>query len=179
MSDWAPQDVITRMGTGMRRGEDLDALVEAEKSQGLLSSTSKGLAVGGLGGGLLGRLHAGEAATKPIGEILRKGLGNEGVLRGLRGLAKIPTSAKALALGGAGLGALAGGVGWATGADERGEMARSVARGLRREHTLQSNANLQTQLLRKQLQAMTPVLHANETPTASAEQPLIATVGKT
>jgi hypothetical protein len=170
MSEWASRDVITRMGEGMRRGEDLDALVEKEKGEGLGSSIGIGTAAGGLGGGLLGRLVSGEAATAPIKEIFQQGTGTS--LRGLRGLSRIPGVAKALALGGAGLGALAGGIGWGMGSGERGDTAHEVARGLRREQTMQSNANLQNQLMRHQL------LNANPMPSATAAQPLVAQTGK-
>jgi len=168
MTDWAPRDMISRMGSGMRHDEDIDALVEAEKNKGLGEEIGLGAAGGGLGGGLLGRLVAGEAATAPVSEMLREGVS----ARGLRGLSKIPRNAKALALGGTALGALAGGVNWGMHGDERAQTARSVARGLRREQTMQSNANLQNQVLRRQL------LTENPMPSATAEQPLVAHSGK-
>lgn len=170
MSEWAPREVITRMGKGMRRGEDLDALIEREKGEGLGASLGIGAAAGGLGGGLLGRLVSGEAATAPIRKIFQKGTGAS--LRGLQGLSRIPGAAKALTLGGAGLGALAGGIGWGMGTDERADTAHEVARGLRRERTLQSNANLQNQLLHQQL------LNVNPMPSAIAATPLVAQTGK-
>jgi hypothetical protein len=168
MTDWAPREVISRMGEGMRRGEDLDALVEQEKNEGLGGTLSKGTALGGIGGGLLGRLFGGEAATAPAQDILRKGLN----MRGLQGLAKTPAVMKAMTLGGLGLGALGSGVGWLTDRDERGEQARAVARGLRREQSLQQNANLQNQVLREQL------LTHNPMPSASAPQPLVVQSSK-
>ena len=170
MSEWASRDVITRMGEGMRRGEDLDALVEKEKEEGLGGSLAMGAAGGGLGGGLLGRLVSGEAATAPVKEILREGTGTS--LRGLRGLSKIPGAAKALALGGVGLGTLASGIGWGMGSGDRADTARAVARGLRREQSMQTNANLQNQALRQQL------LTHNPMPSATAAQPLVAQIGK-
>jgi hypothetical protein len=170
MSEWAPRDVISRIGEGMRQGKDLDALVEAEKEEGLGKSLALGAVGGGVGGGLLGRLVSGEAATAPIKDLFAKGTGTS--LRGLRGLSKIPTAARALALGGVGLGTLAGGVGWGVGQDARGDTARAVARGLRREQLVQSNAALENELLRRQL------LTHNPTPSATAAQPLVAQTGK-
>lgn len=170
MSEWVPRDVITRMGEGMRRGEDLDALVEKEKGEGLGKSLGTGALAGGVGGGLLGRLVSGEAATAPIKEIFQQGAGTS--LRGLRGLSRIPGAAKALALGGAGLGALTGGIGWGMGSGERADTAREAARGLRREQIMQANASLQNQLMRQQL------LNSNPMPSATAAQPLVAQTGK-
>lgn len=168
MTDWAPREVISRMGEGMRRGEDLDALVEQEKNEGMGGTLAKGTALGGIGGGLLGRLVGGEAAVEPAKEILEKGLN----MRGLRGLAKTPMAMKALTLGGLGAGALGAGIDWATGRDERGDQARTVARGLRREYTMQQNANMQNQVLRQQL------LNHNPMPSATASQPLVVQSSK-
>jgi hypothetical protein len=170
MSEWAPHEVITRMGKGMHRGEDLDALIEKEKEKGLGKSLAMGAAGGGLGGGLLGRLVSGEAATAPIKKLLREGTGTS--LRGLRGLSRIPGAAKALALGGVGLGTLAGSIGWGMGSENRADTARAVAQGLRREQIMQMNANLQNRELRRQ------ILNHNPMPSATAAQPLVAQVGK-
>jgi len=168
MTDWASRDVISRLGEGVRQGENQSTLIEAEKNRGLGESIGLGAAVGGFGGGVLGRFMSGEAATAPIRNLLRRGAS----IRGLRGLAKIPGPAKALALGGAGLGALSGGIEWGTHGQDREDIARSVLRGLRREKLLQSNATQQNQVLKRQL------LTENPMPSATAEQPLVANTGK-
>lgn len=170
MTDWAPREVITRMGQGMQQGVNLDELVEREKSQGLGRSLAMGSAGGVIGGGALGRLMSGEAATAPAREILQKGVS----LRGLKGLARTPGAMKALTLGGLGLGAVGSSIGWGMGREDRGQMAQSVARGLRRENLVQQNANLQNRVMRGQLSA----LSANPMPSATAGQPLVVQSGK-
>lgn len=159
MSEWAPRDVIERMGKGMRQGTGTEELVEAERKRGLGKALGSGAALGGLGGGILGRVVSGEAATAPITEIFEKGTGTS--LRGLRGLSRIPGAAKALTLGGVGLGALAGGIGWGRGAEDRENLARDVAASVRNE-----------QLAARQL------LNVNPMPSATASTPLVAQTGK-
>ena len=170
MSEWAPRDVISRVSEGLQQGENPQDLIEAERTKGMGKSIALGAAGGGVGGGLLGRLISGEAATAPVKELFQRGTGTS--LRGLRGLSKIPGAAKALTLGGLGLGALAGGAAWGAGANERGGTAHDIVRGLNREQLMLDNANLQHQLLQKQL------LTHNPMPSATAAQPLVAQTGK-
>lgn len=170
MSEWAPRDAIERMSKGMRRGTGAEELIEDERGRGLGKSIGSGAALGGLGGGVLGRVIAGEAATAPIMEIFEKGTGTS--LRGLRNLSRIPGAAKALTLGGVGLGALAGGIGWSRGSEDRENMARDIASGLHNEQLAAGNASLQNQLMARQL------LNANPMPSATAAQPLVAQTGK-
>jgi hypothetical protein len=58
------------------------------------------------------------------------------------------------------------------GSGDRGDTAREVARGLRREQAVQTNTRLQNQLLKQQL------LTHNPMPSATAAQPLVAQTGK-
>lgn len=170
MSEWAPRDVITRVSEGMQEGEDPANIVKKERDKGFSQSVGLGAAGGTIGGGLLGRLVSGEAAVAPIKEIFQEGAGTS--LRGLRNLSKIPTAAKALTLGGLGLGALAGGSAWGTDTAQRGNIARDVVRGLSREQLTLQNAQLQNKILQQQLLAQNPM------PSATAAQPLVAQTGK-
>jgi hypothetical protein len=162
--------MIERMGKGVHRGEDVDKLIEEERGRGLGKAVGGGAALGGLGGGVLGRIISGKAATDPIEDIFEKGTGAS--LRGLRNLSRVPGAAKALTLGGVGLGALAGGIGWGRGAKDRESTARDVASGLHTEQLTAGNASLQNQLMARQL------LNANPMPSATASTPLVAQTGK-
>lgn len=170
MSEWAPRDVITRASEGLRAGNDPQELVEEEKNRGMGKDIALGAASGGVGGGLLGRLVSGEAATAPVREMLAEGTGAS--LRGLRNLGKIPTAAKVLTLGGMGVGALGGLTHWGTNVESRGESAKDALRGLKRERLMLNNAQLQNEVLKKQL------LKENPAPSATASQPLVAQTGK-
>jgi hypothetical protein len=170
MSEWAPRDMIERLSKGQRRGTSTDQLIQEERDRGLGGAVGGGAALGGLGGGILGRIVSGEAATAPIKDLFQEGTGTS--LRGLRSLSRIPGAAKALTLGGLGIGALAGGIGWGRGAQDREDTARDIAAGLYNEQLAAGNAGLQNQVMARQL------LNANPMPSATASSPLVAQTGK-
>ena len=136
MTEWAPRDVVERMGRGLAEDKSVKSLVEQEKQQGLLSHLVRGSGGGLVGGAIGGRLMGGEAATNPFKQIFKKGLN----LKTLKGLSKLPRSAKLLPLLGLGAGA-AGGVGmWSQGQDARKREAQEVAKGLLSEQILQQHS---------------------------------------
>lgn len=169
MTEWAPRDVIERVGQGLKDDTSVDELAARERNRGLLSDTAKGGVVGGGLGAFAGRLQAGKAATKPFREILNKGLSSETA----RGLKNVPRMAKILPLIGLGAG-LAGGVGtWAAGRGERGHEAREVSKGLLTEDILQHHA------LGKARSSLNPALKNIPASSASVEAPSVAVLGNT
>lgn len=176
MTDWAPRDVIGRVGKGLKEDKPIQSLVEQERQQGLLGSAAKG-GIGGLvGGSMAARLAGGEKSTAPLKQVLKKGL-SSGTMKGL---SKFPRSAKILPLLGLGLGA-AGGVGsWASGQDERGQEARGVAKGLLSEQILQQHSIGQARGgLAQQQQQRQPHLAKLPPESASEQSPKAAVLGNT
>jgi len=136
MTEWAPREVVERMGAGLKEDVPVEELANREANRGLLSSAGAGAAGGGILGALGGRLMGGAESVAPFKNILNKGLTRET----FKGLSKIPRAAKLLPLLGVGAG-LAGGVGaWATGRNERRREAQEVSKGLLSEQILQQQA---------------------------------------
>ena len=132
MTDWAPRDVVSRVGQGLAQEQDMDDIAENEATRGL-----GGRAAGGAGGGLLAgavgaRLVGGEAVSAPFKNILKSGI-NSASLKGLR---KLPMKAGLLPLIGLGVGTAAGVGSWAMGRDQRKAQAKSVGKGLLSEQIL-------------------------------------------
>ena len=136
MTEWAPREVVERMGKGLAGGKSVAELSDTEAQRGLGGGMTTGAAAGGAGGAALARLAGGQKATAPFRDILKRGLNKSS----LKGLSKLPGSAKLLPLLGLGLGAAAGAGGWATGRDARQQEARSVGKGLLSEQILQQHS---------------------------------------
>lgn len=136
MTNWAPRGIVSRVGQGLAQEKGIEDIAENEASRGLGTSALKGSGGGVLGGSVLSRVVGGEAVSKPFKNILKKGLTRES----LRGLSKLPTSAKVLPLLGLGVGAASGVGSWAMGQDSRREQARAVGKGLLSEQILQQHS---------------------------------------
>ena len=102
MTEWAPREVVERVGKGLQQKVDPDILTAREEHRGLLKSMTAGGIGGFTGGALAGRLAKGEAASAPLKAILAKGINRQT----LAGLKKIPRLSKMLPLIGAGAGLL-------------------------------------------------------------------------
>jgi len=136
MTEWAPRDVVERMGKGLAGDQTVKNLAQAESQQGLPGHLGKGAIGGAVGGAMASRIFGGESVTAPFKNIFKKGITRES----LKGLSKLPRSAKILPLLGLGLGA-AGGIGsWASGRDAREQEAREVGKGLLSEQILQQHS---------------------------------------
>lgn len=161
MVQWAPRHVVERVGRGIEEGKSEEELVSPEADRGLLSNILTGTGVGGVAGGLGGRVAAGEASTAPFKKLLQKG-----VTRGtLKGLGRVPGVAKALPAIGAGLGAFGGLGKWEKERPGRRGEAQEVAQGLLREQILQQHS-----LRKAQESASNPIL--KQLPSESATMPI-------
>lgn len=168
MTEWAPREVIERVGKGLQRKEDPEELIRREEYRGLPESMTAG-GVGGLtAGSLAGRLAGGEAATAPFKELLAKGLSKDT----LSGLKRVPRISKALPLIGAGAGLLGGAGYWQAGREKRREEADEVAKGLLSEKILQRHA------IERARQSVRP-LQGLPVETASMPSPVVVTPGNT
>jgi len=152
MSEWAPNEVVERVGKGLKQNVPIEELAESESGRGLLSSAGKGGIGGGIAGSMAARIVGGDAAVAPIKDIYRKGLSR----KSLQGLRNLPRAAKILPLLGLGLGVTGGVGGWAMGQDKRRREAHEVAKGLLSEQVLQQHSigkarsSLDTPLIRRQ-----------------------------
>jgi len=157
MNEWLPRPLIERVAKGMRQGASPEELAELEAKSGLLSNVGVGGGIGAASGALGARLLGGEAASAPFKNILKRGLTGQT----LKGLGKLPLSAKilpALGLtGGAGLAALR----WMQREGERKRQAQAVAEGLLTESRLRSNALQKLPVESASVQAPTAVTTGN------------------
>lgn len=135
MTDWAPRDVVSRVGKGIAQDKNIQDIAEQEAQRGLLRTTATGAAGGLLGGAMLSRLVGGEAVAAPFKEILKRGISKDT----LRGLGHLPRVAKILPLLGLGIGTAAGAGNWAQGRDARRSQAKAVGKGLLSEQILQQH----------------------------------------
>ena len=167
MSEWAPRDVVERMGKGLSQDVPAEYLAERESQKGLPGSLIGGGIAGGTGGALVGRLAGGEAVTAPVKDLLSGGI----TKRTLRGLKDVPRVGKVAPLVGAGLGLLGGASLWSGTKGVRRQQAKEVARGLLSEQILQQSALQQA--------SSNPVLRGLDIESASAPSPLVVMPGYT
>jgi hypothetical protein len=165
MMEWAPRDVIERVGKGLREDQNTDLLTEQEARRGLPWNLVSGGAGGAAAGLLGGRLLGGAETMTPFKNILNKGISKET----LEALKHLPTSMKALPAVGAGLGLLGGAANWGRGIPERRREAQEVSRGLLSEQILQ-NASLNS---------AKAALSKIPTETASTSIPVVVRSGET
>jgi hypothetical protein len=136
MTEWASNEVVEDVGRGLKANQSIEQIDEDAANRGLLGTAIKGGLGGTVGGAAIARLAGGEATVAPFKKMLSKGITKQT----LKGLSKLPGSAKLLPLLGLGVGA-AGGVGaWAMGRDDRRRQARQVSKGLLSEQVLQQHA---------------------------------------
>lgn len=173
MSEWVPRDVVERVSRLLKKDKSLEEVAHSESGRGLLGQLGFGGVVGGIGGGLLGRLVGGEGAVEPLKNILSQGI-NSKSLRRLKGLSG---PMRWLPLLGAGAGALAGGTSWAKGKQTRGRQSKDVARGLLAERALQRGALREA--IQTDLPYTAPILRGVPIMSASATAPYVATPGST
>jgi hypothetical protein len=165
--------MVERVAEGLEEGKTVDTVAQEEGGKGLLRSSGLGALAGGTAGGVLGRLVGGEAATAPFKELLAKGLSKET----LKGLGKIPLSAKLGPLLGLGGGLLAGTAAWKAGQGKREGQARQVSRGLLSERVLQRNALKES--LKSEQPYSQPLLRGVPLTSATADTPYAVTLGNT
>ncbi len=170
MTEWAPNEVVERMGKGLKDNVPAEELAQEESERGLLTSAAKGGVGGGIAGSIAARIAGGEASTAPFKKLFKKGL----TKKTLEGLSKVPRSGKILPLLGLGAG-VAGGVGdWAVGRDQRHQEAQEVAKGLLSEQILQQHA-----IGKARESTGTPILSRLPAETASMPSPKAVVLGST
>ncbi|RKY28740.1 MAG: hypothetical protein DRP83_00130 [Planctomycetota bacterium] len=165
MTKWAPRGMVENVAEGLQEGRTVEELAQEERSKGLLKSLGVGALAGGTAGGVAGRVVGGEAVAAPFKELLSKGVSRNT----LKGLWKIPGSAKLLPLLGIGGGLLAGGALWGAGRGRRESQARQVSRGLLAERVLQRNALKEA--LKTEQPYNQPLLRGVPLTSASADTP--------
>lgn len=164
MIEWAPTDVITRVGKGLAKDYPPNFLAEQEGERGLLKNLVGGGVAGTTAGLLGGRLLGGEASLSPVFNLWKKGLSGQT----LRNLKNVPLPMKLAPLLGAGLGLAAGKRVWESGKKERENQAKEVSKGLLAEQVLQTDA----------INRAWRALHQkNPAETASSPMPLVASLG--
>ena len=136
MEGWVPRDVVERVSQALSEGEDIRTLSEREGATGGPGAVATGAGLGGVLGGLGGRLAGGKESLSPIYKLLQKGV----TRKTLAGLRKVPPAMRYAPLAGAGLGGLAALGSWAAQSGEREQNAEQVARGLLAEKVLQRRA---------------------------------------
>lgn len=136
MQEWIPRDVVERVSRALAEGEDIRTISEREGTTGGPAAVATGVGLGGVLGGLGGRLAKGKEAISPIRELLQTGL----TQKTLEGLRKMPPAMRYAPLAGAGLGGLAALGSWASQRGEREQGTEQVARGLLAEKVLQRRA---------------------------------------
>ncbi len=172
MTEWAPNEVVERIGRGIKEDVPVEELAERESKRGLLTHLGKGGVGGGIAGAMGARLLGGEAAFAPIKKMFQKGVSR----KTMQGLSRLPGLSKALPLAGIGAG-LAGGLGtWAAGQDNRRREAQDVSKGLLSEQILQQHAIGKA---RESADRGTPLLSRLPTETASMPSPKIVVDGNT
>ena len=136
MTEWAPNDVISRVGRSVRADVPLDEIEQQEMNSTLGSNLAKGGLIGGVGGGLAARVFGGEAVTKPFTEIGTHGLNKET----FRGLKNIPRVGKIVPAAGLGAGLLGALYNWHKTKPNRKAQTQDVVKGLLTEQILQQHA---------------------------------------
>lgn len=164
MVDWAPRDMVTRVGKGLDKEISPTVLAEQEAERGLPGTLGKG-AVGGTTAGLLAaKLLGGDKFLPSIPKMLQSGVTPDMVKR----FKSLPRSIKGLPLAGAGVGMLAGLGTWNARKGQRREQAQGVAKGLLTEQILQ-----QHDLNRASLGALQGLPRDSST----EQTPVVATLG--
>ena len=133
MLNWAPRDVIERVGEGLSSDMAVKDIANREALHGAVPSGVKGGLAGLTLGALAGRLAGGEKSLAPIKDMYSKGITKET----FKGLGKVPGVMKAMPLIGAGLGVGTGLGLWGKGYENRIAQARDVATGLLAEQIIQ------------------------------------------
>lgn len=136
MTEWAPNDVISRVGKSLHEGAPVEDIEQTEINRGLLPGLAKGGLIGGTTGALAGRAIGGEATMKPFKELLEQGIKKDT----LKGLKRIPLSTKILAPAGLGAGLLGALHKWHKTKPQRHEQTQDVLKGLLTEEILQQHA---------------------------------------
>lgn len=170
MNEWAPREMVERVGEGLEEGRTVEDLVRKEKGEGLLGHLGVGALGGAAAGGVAGRLAGGEAAVAPFKGLLEKGVS----LKGLKNLGKIPMASKLLPALGVGAGLLGGAALWKGHGNKRESQAREVARGLTAERILQRNALREA--IKGESPYTQPLLRGLPLTSASAQTPYAVTL---
>lgn len=174
MTEWASRDMVERMGKGLEQGQTVEDLVQSEGSRGLLRHVGIGALGGGVLGGAAGRLVGGEAASRPLKNVLKSGISR----KALSSLKNVPAVAKWAPLAGAGAGLLAGAGLWKGRESERERKAQEVARGLTAERILQHNA-LKHALMGSAQPESQPLLRGIPLTSANTQVPYAITMSDT
>ena len=172
MTGWVPRDVVERVSQALSEGEDIHGIAGREKLRGLGSSMATGVGMGGIIGGLGGRLLGGEAAIAPAKKLLSKGLSPERLAKMFK---STPGPMKYLPAAGAGLGALLGIGSWAGGVPKRQSDVMQVSRGLLAEKILQQRAL--GEAVKSQKPYVGSILRGIPISSASAVSPYVAMPG--
>jgi hypothetical protein len=161
---------MERVSAGMHSGVPIETMMEAEGDKDQARNVLTGIGAGGLGGGMLGRLYGGEAATAPLREMLSGGVHPSEVMKQL---AKLPGPMKALAAAGSIGGAYYGANRWADKRPERMHQTYETARAMRNDQLLNDvNVMKARDYLQQKSQDQPSILniHPSRTQTSSAKE---------